>query len=153
MIGLEVLDNGRCFLVQPVAMKDENLIYKYRRTRETKTTVYIFIHKIFRNSFLKSYIAIRKWRRVIAKWGYCKVKPLQSDIVFPYLQLFPIRFSWEFKQYIPFTKFLTYSGNKYIDKCFFDLHWKYCPRSSHWLCKLRPQAIFSGKDRKKLLSY
>ena len=27
------------------------------------------------------------------------IKPLQSDIVFPYIQIFPIRLSWEFKQF------------------------------------------------------
>ena len=78
-IGLEVLDDGRCFTVYPFVKKEKE---------EAQTKVDNFILKIFTNSFFKSCIAITKWRRVIAKWRYWKVKPLEKEVIKKYHPLF-----------------------------------------------------------------
>ena len=54
---------------------------------------YIFIHKSLLKSFYKSYIAISRSQSL------CEVNPLQSSVVFSDLEFFPIRTSWEFKQF------------------------------------------------------
>ena len=65
-----------------------SFVCKHRRTEEAKTEVYIFAYKIFAKSFFKK---LENYCNVMP----CpkKVKPLQSDIAFPYLKLFDNKYN------------------------------------------------------------
>ena len=67
IIGLEVLGDGAIF--SGIARRQErcSFVFRHRRTEESKTKLYIFVYKIFTNSFFKSYTAIAKLHRALAK--------------------------------------------------------------------------------------
>ena len=73
VIGLEVLDDGPIF--SGIARRQErgSFICKHRRTKEEKMKVYIFVDKIFTNSFLKVTQPLQcdtmPWQsQAVAKW-------------------------------------------------------------------------------------
>ena len=60
------------------------------------------------------------------------MKSFQSVNV-SYCEFYPIRISWEFKQFSSsLVSYFTYPGNKWYNNFFFDLYRKYCPQSLHW---------------------
>ena len=66
-IGLEVLDDGPIVFGKARRQERGGFICKHRRTEEMKTKVYIFVYKIFTNSFFKSYTAIALSCRALVK--------------------------------------------------------------------------------------
>ena len=64
------------------------------------------------------------------------MRPLQRNIVFSYLQLFPIRISWEFEQLSFSLVSFKYIRARNIITVFFDLYRKYFHRSSFTSRKL-----------------
>ena len=75
-----------------ITLREEtsSFVCKHRRTEEAKTKAYIFVYKIFAKSFFKK---LQNYCNVLS----CpkKVKPLQSDIAFPYLKLFDNKYNRE----------------------------------------------------------
>ena len=83
--GSEVLDDGLMFSATARSQERWNCVCTHRQTEEAKTKIYIFVYKIFTNSFFKRYAAIAMWCPALPKWRYCKKKPLQNDVAFSYL--------------------------------------------------------------------
>ena len=80
-ISVEVLDDGPIFSGIARCQERGSIICKHRRIVEAKTKVYIFVYKIFTNSFLKIYTAIEMGFHALAKQRHYKVKLLQNSTI------------------------------------------------------------------------
>ena len=67
VIGLKVLDNGPLLFAIAHCQERGSIVSKHRQTEGAKTTVYIFVYKIFTNSIFKSYATIAMGFHALAK--------------------------------------------------------------------------------------
>ena len=88
VIGSEALDDEPMFSGIAHSQERWSFACKQRQTEDTKTKVFIFVYKIFTSSFFKRYTTISMWCRTLAKWSYCKVKPLQNEAIAKWRRFF-----------------------------------------------------------------
>lgn len=130
-----------CNFCVVVMKKFVQLILRFHWIKSPWIRIHIFWYNPLSRKMVALFVNIDEWqKRKLLQRSYCKVTSFS-------LQRFPVRFSWEFKPFSFFGKFLTYSNiiflNTRITALLSVTTTILQARSVPW-----PRALFLGTDRR-----